>query len=51
MNEKQKDEQSVDVQAFDGLTHEEKVAFGRLAMFGENDEAFPDYDEWRMIVD
>lgn len=51
MSENEREPENIELQPFDSLTHDEKVAFSRLAMFGENDEAFPDYDEWRMIVD
>jgi len=33
------------------LTEEELVALNRYVMFGEDDEAFPDEDEWSSIVD
>ena len=33
------------------LTKEELVALNRYVMFGEDDEAFPDEDEWSSIVD
>jgi hypothetical protein len=33
------------------LTPEEQLAFNRHLMFGEDDEAFPDEDEWSSIVD
>ena len=33
------------------LTKEEQFALNRYLMFGEDDEAFPDQDEWSRIVD
>lgn len=33
------------------LTEEEQSALNRYLMFGEDDEAFPDEDEWSSIVD
>lgn len=33
------------------LTKEELLALNRYVMFGEDDEAFPDEDEWSSIVD
>jgi hypothetical protein len=36
---------------FHGLTSGEIADYSRFLMFGENDEAFPDQDEWSMIVD
>ena len=48
MDENKKDTQDNDPA---NMSTDERAALGRLAMFGENDEAFPDPDEWRMIVD
>jgi hypothetical protein len=36
---------------FHGLTSGEIADYSRFLMFGENDEAFPDQNEWSMIVD
>jgi hypothetical protein len=36
---------------YDGLTSAEIGQWNRAQMFGENDEAFPDLDEWSAIVD
>jgi hypothetical protein len=33
------------------LLPEEQTALNRYLLFGENDEAFPDEDEWSSIVD
>ena len=33
------------------LSSEEQSALNRHLMFGEDDEAFPDEDEWSSIVD
>jgi hypothetical protein len=33
------------------LSREEQSALNRYLMFGEDDEAFPDEDEWSSIVD
>jgi len=33
------------------LSSEEQLALNRYLMFGEDDEAFPDEDEWSSIVD
>ena len=33
------------------LSQEEQAALNRYLMFGEDDEAFPDQDEWSRIVD
>ena len=33
------------------LSSEEQSALNRYVMFGEDDEAFPDQDEWSSIVD
>jgi len=33
------------------LVQEEQTALNRYLMFGEDDEAFPDEDEWSSIVD
>lgn len=33
------------------LTKEEQLALNRYLMFGEDDEAFPNQDEWSRIVD
>jgi hypothetical protein len=33
------------------LSREELLAINRYLMFGEDDEAFPDKDEWSSIVD
>jgi len=33
------------------LSPEEQTALNRYLMFGEDDEAFPDEDEWSSIVD
>jgi len=33
------------------LSSEEQSAINRYLMFGEDDEAFPDEDEWSSIVD
>ena len=33
------------------LSAEEQSALNRYVMFGEDDEAFPDEDEWSSIVD
>jgi hypothetical protein len=33
------------------LSPEEQKALNRYVMFGEDDEAFPDQDEWSSIVD
>jgi hypothetical protein len=33
------------------LSTEEQSALNRYVMFGEDDEAFPDEDEWSFIVD
>jgi hypothetical protein len=38
-------------QSYEGLTSAEIGAYNRVLMFGENDEAFPDADEWSRIVD
>lgn len=34
-----------------GLTSSEIGVYNREAMFGEDDEAFPDEEEWSMWVD
>ena len=36
---------------FDGFTTEEIAAYNRRLMFGANDEAFPDAEEWAHVVD
>ena len=36
---------------YDGLTSAEIGRYNRAAMFGENDEAFPDQAEWSSWVD
>lgn len=36
---------------FDGFTSSEIGAYNRRIMFGENDEAFPSDEEWRLITD
>lgn len=36
---------------YDGLTSAEIGRYNRALMFGDNYEAFPDYDEWASIVD
>ncbi len=36
---------------FDGFTTEEIAAWSRRLMFGENDEAFPDHEQWSRVVD
>ena len=33
------------------LSQEEQAVLNRYLMFGEDDEAFPDQDEWSRIVD
>jgi hypothetical protein len=39
------------IDRYDGLTDSEIGIYSRYLMFGENDEAFPDEEEWSMIVD
>ncbi|MCT4367053.1 MAG: hypothetical protein N3Z28_05210 [Synechococcaceae cyanobacterium MAG-AL2] len=38
-------------QPYEGLTTAEIAAYNRVLMFGENDEAFPDPDEWARWTD
>ncbi len=38
-------------QCYEGLTSSEIGENSRAMMFGENDEAFPDADEWARITD
>lgn len=39
------------IDRYDGLTDSEIGIYNRCLMFGENDEAFPDEEEWSMVVD